>query len=215
MRTTDDLLDRLSEPFDPAEVAFKPAAVSGNRALAICFVTARTVQDRLDAAVGPANWQVAYDLLPNGCVVCRLSLRIDGEWITKADVGAPSEQDDDGDKTKAAFSDALKRAAVQWSIGRYLYALPKAWVDYDVKSRQMTPPQLPPHALPWVTPRQAEELLALVEQAHVDLDKFLAHYGIGRVEHLPAVKYPEAAGKLQARRAGNGTAGVKAAAGKA
>jgi hypothetical protein len=137
-------------------------------------------------------------------VVCKLSLRIDGEWITKADVGAPSDQDDEGDKTKAAFSDGLKRAAVQWSIGRYLYALPRVWVDYDPKARTLTPPQLPPWATPWIKPHQAEELLGLIEVAHVDIEKFLQHFAIDCVEHLPAVKLPEALGKLRAKQ-GNGS----------
>ena len=44
------------------------------------------------------------------------------------DVGAPSEQPDGGDRLKAAFSDALKRAAVKFGIGRYLYRLPQQWV---------------------------------------------------------------------------------------
>jgi hypothetical protein len=42
------------------------------------------------------------------------------------DVGGPSEQPDEGDRVKAAFSDALKRAAVKFGIGRYLYRLPHA-----------------------------------------------------------------------------------------
>jgi hypothetical protein len=43
--------------------------------------------------------------------------------LTKVDVGGPSEQPDGGDWLKAAFSDALKRAAVKFGVGRHL-ALP-------------------------------------------------------------------------------------------
>jgi len=42
---------------------------------------------------------------------------------------------------KAAFSDALKRAAVKFGIGRYLYRLPTTWCDYDPQKRQFR--QLP------------------------------------------------------------------------
>ena len=60
-----------------------------------------------------------------------------------------SEQPDEGDRRKAAFSDALKRAAVKFGIGRYLYRLPSQWVDYDPKKRQFArTPKLPPSALP-------------------------------------------------------------------
>jgi hypothetical protein len=63
------------------------------------------------------GWQDEYECLPDGSVVCRLRLRLGDEWITKMDVGAPSEQPDEGDRRKAAFSDALKRAAVKFGIG--------------------------------------------------------------------------------------------------
>jgi hypothetical protein len=51
-------------------------------------------------------------------------------------VAGPSDQKDAGDKRKAAFSDALKRAAVKFGIGRYLYNLPGVWCDYTPKSRK-------------------------------------------------------------------------------
>jgi len=67
----------------------------------------------------------------------------------KTDVGSPSEQPDDGDRLKAAFSDALKRAAIKLGIGRYLYRLPRQWVDYDPQSKQFAKtPMLPAWALP-------------------------------------------------------------------
>jgi hypothetical protein len=64
-------------------------------------------------------------------------------------VGGPSEQQDGGDRMKAAFSDALKRAAVKFGVGRYLYRLPAQWVDYDPQRRQFArTPALPTFALP-------------------------------------------------------------------
>jgi hypothetical protein len=139
----------LAEPFDPREVRFKPAVVSGNRAMAIAYVDARVIQDRLDDVLGVAGWQDEYDCLPDGGVVCRLRLRLGDQWITKMDVGSPSEQPDEGDRRKASFSDALKRAAVKFGIGRYLYRLPSQWVDYDPQKRQFArTPKLPPSALP-------------------------------------------------------------------
>jgi hypothetical protein len=66
-------------------------------------------------------------VLPDGAVVCRLRLKIGDQWITKVDVGSPSGQPDNGDRTKAAFSDALKRAAVKFGIGRYSLPLSECW----------------------------------------------------------------------------------------
>src|SRR5262245_19726442 len=134
----------LATPFDPAEVKFKPQTVSGNRALAVPFVDARVIQDRLDDVLGVMGWQDSYECLPDGAVVCRLRIRLGAEWITKEDVGGQSEQPDEGDRRKAAFSDALKRAAVKFGIGRYLYRLKPQWVDYDPQKRQIVkPPAIP------------------------------------------------------------------------
>jgi hypothetical protein len=134
----------LAAPFDPADVKFKPQTVSGNRALAVCFVDARVIQDRLDDVLGVMGWQDSYECLPDGAVVCRLRIRLGSEWITKEDVGGQSEQPDEGDRRKAAFSDALKRAAVKFGIGRYLYRLKPQWVDYDPQKRQiLRNPSLP------------------------------------------------------------------------
>src|SRR5262245_21782155 len=139
----------LSAPFDPKEVKFKPQVVQGNRALALAYVDARVIQDRLDEVLGVEGWQDEYECLPAGSVICRLRLRLGDEWVTKMDVGGPSEQPDGGDRMKAAFSDALKRAAVKFGVGRYLYRLPAQWVDYDPIKRQFVrTPTLPPFALP-------------------------------------------------------------------
>jgi Rad52/22 family double-strand break repair protein len=151
----DAMFHELAAPFPADEVQFKPQVVKGNRALAIAYIDARAVMDRLDTVVGVHNWQDRYQLLPDNAVQCRLRVRIHGEWVAKADVGSPSDQPDGGDRLKAAFSDALKRAAVKFGIGRYLYALPPSWTDYDPTKRQFTSmPRLPD----WATPRPAPAL---------------------------------------------------------
>lgn len=152
------LTKALAAPFDPAMVRFKPAVVTGNRALALAYVDARVIQDRLDEVLGVEGWQDDYECLPDGSVVCRLRLRLGNEWVTKVDVGSPSEQPDGGDRLKAAFSDALKRAAVKFGIGRYLYRLPSQWVDYDPQRRQiMKTPPLPAFAIPHKEPAPKAE----------------------------------------------------------
>src|SRR6476646_3070340 len=113
----------LSAPFDPKDVKFKPQMVKNNRCLAMAYIDARLIQDRLDEVLGVENWQDQYDMLTDGSVMCRLRVKLGGRWITKTDVGSPSEQPDSGDRLKAAFSDALKRAAVKFGIGRYLYRI--------------------------------------------------------------------------------------------
>ena len=128
---------------------WKPQAISGSRALAVCYIDARAVMDRLDDVFGVAGWQDAYQPLAEGTVLCRLRVLIEGQWVEKQDVGGESEQKDGGDRAKAAFSDALKRAAVKLGVGRYIYSLPLQWVDYDPQKKQFTrTPTLPTWALP-------------------------------------------------------------------
>jgi hypothetical protein len=137
MTDTKAIAAALSAPFPAADVKLKPQAVKNNRALAISYIDARAVMDRLDAVVGVDGWSDAYTVLPGGEVECRLSVRFGEAWVTKADVGGQSEQPDDGDKLKAAFSDALKRAAVKFGVGRYLYRLGGVWMDYDPVRKQI------------------------------------------------------------------------------
>lgn len=143
------ILDQLSEPFDESEIKCKPQAVKGERAMAIHFIDARLVAERLDEVVGMNHWQDRYETLADGNVLCKLLVRIGGEWIEKQDVGSPSEQPDGGDRGKAAHSDALKRAGVKYGIARYLYRLPMSWVAYDPQTKRFKErPKLPAWALP-------------------------------------------------------------------
>lgn len=119
----------LRDPFDKADIHWRAQSVtkSGDKALALAYIDARNVMERLDAVVGPDNWQDTYEETAKGRVICTLSLRVNGQWISKAD-GA-GNTDVEGDK--GAVSDALKRAAVKWGIGRYLYSMPATWVPCE------------------------------------------------------------------------------------
>jgi hypothetical protein len=90
--------------------------------------------------------------------MCKLRLKIGKRWITKVDVGSQSEQPDEGDRMKAAFSDSLKRAAVKFGIARYLYRLPLQWTDYDPAKKKFTAvPKLPAFAVPKAAPAAKPE----------------------------------------------------------
>jgi hypothetical protein len=106
----------LAAPFAAGEVKARP---HGNRQLS--YVTARTVMNRLDSVLGPENWWDDYQPLEKS-VICRLSIRLpDGQVLTKADAGGYAGMADAGDDDKSGYSDAFKRAAVKFGVGRYLY----------------------------------------------------------------------------------------------
>lgn len=182
-------MTKLDDLFSADEIRWKPQTVRGDKALAVAYLDARSVQDRLDAVLGVAGWQDDYDILPDGAVVCHLRIRSEsGEWVTKVDVGSPSEQPNGGDRMKAAFSDALKRAAVKFGIGRYLYRLPKQWVPYDAqKKRFAVKPLLPSWAVPQpdtrpvpsqIVPPSPDEVTTITREQGAELQRLMQRHGI-------------------------------------
>jgi len=157
--TESELRFALCEPFPADVIGWKAQSVKNNRALAVAYIDARDVMRRLDDVLGPLNWTDDYTALPDGSIMCRLSVRVPGgDWVTKCDVGGASDQPDAGDRLKAAFSDALKRAAVKLGVGRYIYQMPSFWVDYDAAKKQIvTPPAVPAAFLPRAKPAKAAE----------------------------------------------------------
>jgi hypothetical protein len=131
-------LQKLKEQFPRDQVSWRAQTVTkdGGKAMALAYIDARDVMERLDEVVGAASWQDRYEV-HGGKTICYLSLYCEGaeEWITKAD-GAG---DTDVEADKGAISDAFKRAAVKWGIGRYLYDMPAIWVpctSYEKNGRR-------------------------------------------------------------------------------
>lgn len=113
-QVADAILKQLKDPFKPELVKFRPG---GGKSLA--YIDARDVMKRLDDVMGPENWQDEYIDIEGG-KICKLWLRIDGEWLYKSN-GA---NDTKVEAVKGGISNALKRAAVNWGVGRYLYYMP-------------------------------------------------------------------------------------------
>ena len=122
--------EALAAPFPEGEVKVRVGAVSKDKqtGLALHYIDARTVMDRLDTVLGVAGWHDAYRVVEplGGGVECRLSCFIEDLWVTKADVGYPNAATDP-DALKGAYSDALKRAAVKFGVGRFLYGIEREW----------------------------------------------------------------------------------------
>ena len=118
----------LSAPFPAADIHWRVGSTNRDktRGMALAYIDARAVMDRLDKVCGPAGWQRRYTHAA-AKTVCEIGLKVEGEWIWKAD-GA---DDTDFEATKGALSDAFKRAAVSWGIGRYLYSLDAPWVALE------------------------------------------------------------------------------------
>jgi hypothetical protein len=125
----------LKKTFEPSDIEFRAGATNQDKtkALALPYLTARSIMDRLDSVCGPENWQDTYQAGPGGGVLCGISIKIGDAWITKFD-GADNT---DIEAVKGGLSDAFKRCAVKWGIGRDLYALPRVWVKAEQRGKSV------------------------------------------------------------------------------
>ena len=129
---SEDIWWQLKQPFFKYLVKWRigPRTRDKSRGQPLCYVDARIVMQRLDDVVGPENWQDSYSESTKR-VICSLSLRVGDEWITKSD-GAG---DTDMEGEKGGLSDAFKRAAVKFGVGRYLYGIHSPWVNLNDKGK--------------------------------------------------------------------------------
>ncbi|GAA5514918.1 hypothetical protein Dcar01_03682 [Deinococcus carri] len=138
-----DVQKRLSAPFPAHLVNWKPGAMTKDRtrALLMAYIDARAVMDRLDALC-PDLWAFDVEVVPGAPIpTVKGTLTVLG--VSRSDIGEADTASEAG-TLKAAASDALKRCAVHFGIGRYLYDLPKQWVDWDDQKREpVRVPELP------------------------------------------------------------------------
>ena len=140
-RLTREVLDALLAPFAAEQVQWKPQVINKDKtkALAVAYVDARDVAERLDQ-VTRGDWEFDFEVFDNGNVKGRLTVC----GCTRCDLG-----DCDMDNDKGDVSDALKRCAVLFGVGRYLYRLPTTWVAYDARTKKLKAvPRLPTWAIP-------------------------------------------------------------------
>lgn len=169
-------LKQLREPFAAKDIEWRLQSCGEKNgaiwAMCLAYVTARAIQDRLDEVCGPENWKNEYTKAPDSGILCGISIRCGEEWVTKWD-GA---ENTDVEAVKGGLSGALKRAAVQWGIGRYLYNLEEGFAtvsdrgEYrgqtkDKKPFKWSPPALPAWALPAGESRKAQPAPKAKEQA--------------------------------------------------
>lgn len=104
-------LEKLKEPFLPK---WRVQSIKQGKAICVAYLDARQVQERFDDVCGAKNWQNTYD---SETGVSSIGILIDNDWVWKSDVGTESNVE----KIKGKASDAFKRAAVLWGVGRELY----------------------------------------------------------------------------------------------
>ena len=151
-KTTKEIFDALKEPFPPEDIQWRIGQKSkdGKKAMVLPYVTNRAIMDRLDEVVGPDKWFNKYHETSRGSdngYICELTIIVDTEdgprCLTREDGASCTNIE----PIKGGLSDSMKRAAVQFGIGRYLYNLTESWVNLGPYNK-FEPPRLPLWALP-------------------------------------------------------------------
>ena len=128
-----DLLKKLREPFRKEELEFRVGATNNDKSmgLALAYVQARAIQNRLDELFGVDGWTASYKEISAG-FICSLSIKINDRWVTKEDGAGMTEYE----SVKGGISNAFKRVASSgFGIGRYLYNARKNWYPIRQQGR--------------------------------------------------------------------------------
>lgn len=121
----DTHMKMLRAPFTVAAVKFRPLERPNDKKQLGClvYIDSRLAAERL-SAVDPA-WSSSYEVLAGPDqhmpVVCKLTVH----GVTREGVGQNASPTKDDKHAKMAFSDALKRAAVEFGVAASLYAMPR------------------------------------------------------------------------------------------
>ena len=216
---------KLREPFPEQDIEWRlqSAGEKNGRiwARVLAYVTVRAIQQRLDEVCGPENWRNEYAPAPAGGVMCGISIHVEGRgWITKWD----GSENTDIEAVKGGLSSAMKRAAVQWGIGRYLYDLEEGFGEVrdggrfhgkaNGKGFRWDPPALPAWALPApeTEPKMAAALRALAEKGtEADRKEVERRIGEGLSRDEGATLYRELQARLESKGDTNGRGGRRAA----
>ncbi len=134
------LLNQLKNPFNPKQLKWRVGATNKEKTkgIALAYIDSRDVMKRLDDVCGPDRWQSKLIRTGDG-FTCELGIKFNDEWVWKSN----SAGDTKVESIKGGASDAFKRAAAVWGVGRYLYYLPRVWVELDEYKKLKEIPELP------------------------------------------------------------------------
>lgn len=124
------IIQKLCKPLDAIDVELRVGNTSAKGFSLLIYKTARTDVKRLNDVCG-INWQNEYFYDTKGILSCSISIKHDGEWVSRVDVGTESMTE----KEKGSYSDAFKRAGFKWGIGAELYNSPLIWVNWEMDKK--------------------------------------------------------------------------------
>lgn len=132
-------LKELSQPFSADCVKWRLQGTNNDKTggWAVAYLDSRAIAKRLDDVVGQMRWKDEYkpwiSSKEGASQLCTIYIYDEDlrEWVSKSDGAGMS----DVEPIKGGISDAFKRAAVKWGIGRYLYSMELVWVKAKPKGK--------------------------------------------------------------------------------
>lgn len=119
----------LTAPILPNEVEWRiQSQTSTGKLIVVPYINNRCVMTRFDAAFGAENWTSEFREISNG-FICRLTVTINDREVYREDGASKTNIEPE----KGGISDAMKRAAVQFGLGRCLYDYPRVFIECDGK----------------------------------------------------------------------------------
>lgn len=127
-----ELQQKLSQPI-PYQWRVQSRTKDRSKAICTAYIDARDVMNVLDKYCDH-GWESQFEEV-NGFIFCGISIRTPEVFLTRWDAGMRVENNPEDQMYeqagKSAASDAFKRAAVMWGIGRFLYDLPMVTLPCD------------------------------------------------------------------------------------
>ena len=119
----------LTAPILPNEIEWRvQSQTSTGKLIVVPYINNRCVMHRFDAAFLPENWTSEFREISNG-FICRLTVTINDREVYREDGASKTNIEPE----KGGISDAMKRAAVQFGLGRCLYDYPRVMIECDGK----------------------------------------------------------------------------------
>jgi hypothetical protein len=119
----------LTAPILPNEIEWRvQSQTSTGKLIVVPYINNRCVMHRFDAAFGAENWTSEFREISNG-FLCRLTVTINKREVYREDGASKTNIEPE----KGGISDAMKRAAVQFGLGRCLYDYPRVMIECEGK----------------------------------------------------------------------------------
>ena len=119
----------LTAPILPNEIEWRiQSQTSTGKLIVVPYINNRCVMHRFDAAFGAENWTSEFREIANG-FLCRLTVTINKREVYREDGASKTNIEPE----KGGISDAMKRAAVQFGLGRCLYDYPRVMIECEGK----------------------------------------------------------------------------------